>query len=158
MKVSAREISRGEAAAPPVAQANPDAWPAAASPAAITDAATEAMIGKLIARMPIEHKVGQLIQADISAILPTSCSFTATKYVTSGSVDANGVITIVGNETALGGSTTSALNSVSLTPIQTGTTALVGTTDGGKTIAAWKCGPATTNPMPSKYLPGSCKG
>ena len=31
-------------------------------------------------------------------------------------------------------------------------------TDGGKTIASWKCGPAASNALPSKYLPGSCKG
>ena len=36
-------------------------------------------------------------------------------------------------------------------------TAVAGTTDGGKTITEWRCGPSTTNPFPSKYLPGSCK-
>lgn len=51
-------------------RANPAAWPTAKSPAAITDAATEAMIDRMLAAMPIEHKVGQLIQADISAITP----------------------------------------------------------------------------------------
>ena len=50
--------------------ANPANWPAARSPAAITDPATEAMIGRLLARMTVEQKVGQVIQADISAITP----------------------------------------------------------------------------------------
>ncbi|MEO6255175.1 MAG: glycoside hydrolase family 3 protein, partial [Sphingomicrobium sp.] len=50
--------------------AHPALWPRAASPAAITDAATESRITKLIARMSIEQKVGQTIQADISAITP----------------------------------------------------------------------------------------
>jgi beta-glucosidase len=50
--------------------ANPANWPAARSPAAITDAATEAMIDRLLARMTVEQKVGQVIQADISAITP----------------------------------------------------------------------------------------
>ncbi len=45
-------------------------WPAAASPAAITDAATEARITALMARMSVEEKVGQTIQADISTIAP----------------------------------------------------------------------------------------
>ena len=36
--------------------------------------------------------------------------------------------------------------------------ALVGTTDGGKPISAWVCGPAATNPLAAKYLPSSCKG
>lgn len=52
------------------ATANPRLWPAAHSPSAITDPATERMIGAIIARMPVEAKVGQLIQADISAINP----------------------------------------------------------------------------------------
>jgi beta-glucosidase len=52
------------------AAANPALWPTAHSPAALTDAATEARIGALIARMSIEQKVGQTIQADISAITP----------------------------------------------------------------------------------------
>ena len=49
-------------------------------------------------------------------------------------------------------------NAISLTPIQSGTIALVGTADGGKTLAGWKCGPAATNPLPTKYLPATCKG
>jgi beta-glucosidase len=52
------------------ATAHASRWPAAHSPAAITDANTERMIGKLIARMTIEQKVGQLIQGDISTITP----------------------------------------------------------------------------------------
>ena len=35
---------------------------------------------------------------------------------------------------------------------------LIGTTDGGKPISAWVCGPAATNPLAAKYLPSSCKG
>ena len=120
--------------------------------------ASEVMLAASSCRTSITEVTQTANQADISAVLPAACAFTVTKYVKSGSVDANGVITVVGDETALGGATTATLNSVSLTPIQTGTTALVGTTDGGKTIAAWKCGPAATNPMPPKYLPGSCKG
>lgn len=50
--------------------ADPKAWPAAASPAAITSAQTEAAIDSLIAKMTIEQKVGQIIQADISSIEP----------------------------------------------------------------------------------------
>ena len=50
--------------------ATPSAWPSAASPAQITDAKVEAEIDALIARMTVAQKVGQLIQADISAITP----------------------------------------------------------------------------------------
>ena len=51
-------------------RAVPDQWPRAASPAAMTDAATEAFVTELMSRMTIEEKVGQTIQADISAIRP----------------------------------------------------------------------------------------
>ena len=55
---------------PPDARAHPRSWPAAHSPAAITDPQTEARISKIMRRMTIEQKVGQMIQADISAITP----------------------------------------------------------------------------------------
>ena len=54
----------------PDAVAHPDLWPAAHSPAAITDPATEARITALLQRMTVEQKVGQTIQADISEITP----------------------------------------------------------------------------------------
>jgi len=52
------------------AVAHPQLWPKAASPAAFTDAATEAKITALMARMSLEEKVGQTIQADINSIDP----------------------------------------------------------------------------------------
>ncbi|KTE05352.1 glycoside hydrolase family 3 protein [Sphingopyxis sp. H115] len=52
------------------AKVHPELWPAAKSPAAITDPATEARIDALIAKMTVAQKVGQLIQADISTITP----------------------------------------------------------------------------------------
>lgn len=55
---------------PRTAVADPSAWPVAASPTAITDARTEAAITALMARMTLEEKVGQLIQADIGSITP----------------------------------------------------------------------------------------
>lgn len=53
------------------AQANPANWPAASSPDALSDSATEQRIDRLVARMSLEQKVGQLIQADIGAIQPS---------------------------------------------------------------------------------------
>src|SRR6476469_6292731 len=50
--------------------AHPALWPRAHSPAAITDAATERRIDRIIAGMTLEQKVGQTIQADISSIKP----------------------------------------------------------------------------------------
>ena len=63
-------MAMADSPAPGSATVHPDRWPEAKSPAAITDAATEARIDALLARMTIEQKVGQLIQADISTITP----------------------------------------------------------------------------------------
>ncbi len=46
------------------------AWPTSRSPAAITDPHTEAFVSALLARMTLEEKVGQVIQADIGSITP----------------------------------------------------------------------------------------
>jgi type IV pilus assembly protein PilA len=89
--------------------------------------------------------------------LPAVCENQPSKYVSRISADANGVITVVGNHEALRGNTSASANSISLTPIQTGSTVVNGSTDGGKPIASWRCGPATTNGLPLKYLPASCK-
>ncbi|MDQ0464332.1 beta-glucosidase [Caulobacter ginsengisoli] len=50
--------------------AHPALWPAAASPAAMTDAATEARITTLMAGMSLAEKVGQTIQGDIGSMTP----------------------------------------------------------------------------------------
>lgn len=51
-------------------RAHPALWLRAASPAAMTDAATEAFVTELMSRMTLEEKVGQTIQADIGSIKP----------------------------------------------------------------------------------------
>lgn len=104
---------------------------------------------------------------DLDEALDGACSISPTKYVASGTADEDGVITVVANHTNLGGDTTSTANSIHLTPMvlpsaASGSTAtpreLVASTDGGMTIQGWKCGPNGSNPMPNKYLPGSCQG
>lgn len=54
----------------PAARANPAVWPTAKSPSALSSPQTEARIADILARMTLEQKVGQMIQADISAITP----------------------------------------------------------------------------------------
>jgi type IV pilus assembly protein PilA len=78
----------------------------------------------------------------------------SSKYVSSVATDANGVVTVVAtgfNNTAIDGMT------IQLTPYKDATTAMVAT-NMGSSIFQWKCGPGASNPMPSKYLPGSCRG
>ena len=96
-------------------------------------------------------------QADVSLLLPKACETQISKYVSGVSVDDNGVITVAGNQDALRGTTSASTNAISLTPVQSGSTKLSGTTDGGKSIASWNCGPATTNGLALKYLPSTCK-
>ena len=86
----------------------------------------------------------------------SGCAISKTKHVQSGISDNNGVIRVVASEGALGGSTSDTANAIELVPYINGT-AVNGTTDGGKVITEWKCGPSASNPLPAKYLPGSCK-
>lgn len=70
-RTSLLAVAVASLAAPAAAQqADPTAWPEVKSPAAITDATTEARIDALLARMTVEQKVGQTIQGDISAMAP----------------------------------------------------------------------------------------
>ena len=119
----------------------------------------------ILAASSCRTTVTELVQSSptpsvVAALAAAPCTFTTTKYVSSGTVGTAGQINVVGNATNLGGSTLATANTIALTPYMdaTGTTALAPTTDGGNAIAVWKCGPAATNPMPLKYLPGSCKG
>nr|WP_317894019.1 glycoside hydrolase family 3 N-terminal domain-containing protein [uncultured Sphingomonas sp.] len=50
--------------------ADPARWPEAKSPAALVDAKTEAKITALLAKLSLEEKIGQMIQADTASITP----------------------------------------------------------------------------------------
>ena len=118
---------------------------------------SEMILAATSCKTAVTETVTTASQADVSVLLPKACETQTSKYVTSVSVDANGVITVVGNHDTLRGTTSASANAISLTPLQTGSTKLSGTTDGGKSIASWNCGPATTNGLELKYLPSSCK-
>ncbi len=105
----------------------------------------------------VNEAVGSASDADVSAALPKVCENQVSKYVSSISADANGVITVVGNHQALRGNTSATANSIALVPLQSGNTPVNGSTDGGKPIAGWRCGPAAVSGLPLKYLPTSCK-
>ena len=98
---------------------------------------------------------------NITAALPLACPLVnnPSKFVTSVQADLNGVITVVGNEVNLT-QLTAANHAVMLEPSTTPAafTALAAATDGGKTIAGWRCGPAAATPILTKYLPSSCRG
>lgn len=117
---------------------------------------TEVILAASTCRTAVTDAVANATQVDISTILPNICAVSATKMVLSGSSDLHGVITVQGDPDGIKGDTTATARAISLKPYIAGV-ALVGTTDGGKTISEWKCGPAALLPMPLKYLPGSCK-
>jgi type IV pilus assembly protein PilA len=118
---------------------------------------SEMILAATSCKTAVTETVTTASQADVSALLPKACETQTSKYVSGVSVDANGVITVAGNQDTLRGTTTASTNSISLTPLQSGSTKLSGTTDGGKSIASWNCGPAATHGLELKYLPSSCK-
>jgi len=118
---------------------------------------SEMLLAATSCKTAVTETVTTASQANVSTSLPTACETQSSQYVSSVTADANGVITVVGNAATLRGSTSASANSISLTPFQTGTIKLVGTTDGGKSISGWNCGPAVTNGLEMKYLPSSCK-
>jgi type IV pilus assembly protein PilA len=80
----------------------------------------------------------------------------SSKYVSTVTTDANGVITVLlATSTDLGAASN---KSIQLVPATAGGTALVAGSIGGTQVGTFKCGPATTNGIDAKYLPGSCKG
>ncbi|WP_046060603.1 pilin [Paracidovorax citrulli] len=121
---------------------------------------SEVILAASSCRTTVTDTVQNAPTTNVTSALTNGCSITPTKFVASGTTDANGVITVVGNETTLKGDVKANANSIMLKPYvgtATAPTALDGANDGGKTIIEWRCGPASTNPMPPKYLPGSCK-
>ena len=78
------------------------------------------------------------------------------KYVATVATSDAGVVTVTATgfgDTAIDG------KALTLAPYSdaAGTTAMA-TTDAGKAVAVWKCGPASSNGVPAKFLPGSCRG
>ncbi|WP_287879996.1 pilin [Acidovorax sp.] len=89
-----------------------------------------------------------------------SSTVNVSKYVKTLAADANGKITVVADETALKQLTTTT-NTLTLVPQKNvnGAISDLAAADFGVTIHSWVCGSSgkgTT--IPSKYLPGSCRG
>lgn len=119
---------------------------------------SELLLAASSCRNSITEKVQSSSSSNISDVIKNSCAPSTTKNIKSIIISLNGVITILAYENELK-PLTNTTNTLTLVPIQTGTTPLVGTTDGGKTIAGWRCGStADGTTIPAKYLPSSCKG
>ena len=84
-----------------------------------------------------------------------SSSSAVSKYVQSVTTDGAGEVTVT--STAATDLKDAASKSIILTPYKDATTKLT-STDVGSTVYKWVCGPAASTGMPTKYLPGSCRG
>lgn len=123
---------------------------------------SEVILAASSCRTSVTDAIQNASVVDVSAVLPNVCTIQPTKYVTSGSVSADGVIILVANHTNIANTAiTAAANAVRLVPYKglTGSeSAIVGTTDGKQQVTEWRCGPATgANPMPAQFLPGTCQ-
>lgn len=81
------------------------------------------------------------------------CEGNTSKYVASVTTDVNGAVEVVAQNIApdVDGKKTQ------MTPL-IGSAPADSSTDMGKNISGWRCGPATVNGVDVKYLPSSCRG
>jgi type IV pilus assembly protein PilA len=116
----------------------------------------------LAAAAPCKIAISETTQngaADVSGQLPSACAVNATKYVASGSVSANGVISVAAAASAISSQMAATENVLTLVPMIDASTAMVGTTDGGKPVHGWRCGAtADGTTIKPKFLPSSCRG
>ena len=83
-------------------------------------------------------------------------SGSASKYVDTITTDTAGVITV---KVRGFGDSSIDTKSIVLSPYKSnGTTALAVADIGTTAVGVWKCGPAASNGVPAKFLPGSCRG
>lgn len=121
--------------------------------------ATSLIVALSSCRTAVAELYQNATEKDISKSLTAACAIEESKYVTGdpAPVDANGVITVKAKASELGGDVKDEANAISLTPFGTDGKALVGSSGGGQAVADWKCGPAASKGIPSKYLPGTCQ-
>jgi len=105
--------------------------------------------------------VSEIYQTSSSTPFPSAGSFgceiasgSGSKYVNAMTTDATGKVTVTARNID---STNIDNKTIDLTPY-IGSVQAQGSSDAGKAITQWKCGPGATSPIPPKYLPGSCRG
>ncbi len=101
-------------------------------------------------------EVFQSATASVPAADAWGCesSTQTSKYVKSVTTSATGVITVTATGT---GDNVIDNKKITLTPYASDTVAMAAT-DAGKGVFKWICGPASTDGIPAKFLPGSCRG
>lgn len=116
----------------------------------------------VLAASQCRTSITETIQSATGSTLPGAgewgceSSSGTTKYVASISTTDAGQITVTtSSATDLPSDVQS--KSITLTPYLNDSTAIVNT-NVGVTVFKWVCGPAATDGLPPKYLPGSCRG
>ena len=125
----------------------------------------------ILAASSCRTSVTETVQSTSSTVLPAANAWgcesgdptgtdasSPTKYVLNVVTANTGAITV--RTRALTGAPDlglAAAKSITLVPFSNATTALTNA-NVGVTIFKWTCGPGATDPMPTKYLPGSCRG
>lgn len=108
--------------------------------------------------------ITEVIQSLSASTLPTAgnwgceSSVATSKYVASVATSDIGEVTVTA--TGLNDSTIDG-KKITLTPYRDDTNkfeASVASNAGKTTVFKWICGPAGTDPLPAKFLPGSCRG
>ncbi len=124
----------------------------------------------VLAASQCRTSITETVQTTSSTVLPASNTWgceansaatdasSPTKYVLSVTTSNLGVVTVATRALADAPDLKDAAGkSIQLVPFKTSSTALANT-DVGVQIFKWVCGPTATNGMPTKYLPGSCRG
>ena len=119
---------------------------------------SEVLLSASSCRTGITEAVQTSAATIAATTLPAACSIQPTKYVTAGSADAVGKITIEANEANIGGGVTATTNELTIVPMASATAALAAT-NGGITLHGWRCGLAADGTtILQKFLPATCRG
>ena len=130
---------------------------------------SEAILAASSCRTVITEVVQSNVSGNAVAANNWGCEVSAgsgTKYVNSVSttlgtattaVVGNGTVTVVAQN--IGGDVTASANALRMAPCSGSGETTFGTCKPtwGAAVYSWICGPAATNPIPAKYLPGSCR-
>lgn len=124
----------------------------------------------VLAASQCRTSITETVQTTSSTVLPAGNAWgceansagtdasSPTKYVLSVTTTNLGVVTVTTRAVANAPDLKDAAGkSIQLVPFKDASTALANT-DVGVQIFKWVCGPTAANGMPSKYLPGSCRG
>jgi type IV pilus assembly protein PilA len=107
--------------------------------------------------------VSDVVTGTNASVLPTSGQWgcegsttSASRYVAALQTSDAGVITVIGDHVNLGQDVLATSNALELAPYKGDGTPLLNS-DVREHIYEWRCRPASTNPMATQFLPGSCR-